>query len=515
MYFTKAVRGTVYLTIQQLIQYSAAFVFYLGVARFVSQTEVGLWSILVASTAVFTTITLIGLPIATQKFVSENYGRGDISTAASVSRLSFAVVTLSTLPTFGAVFLLSPSMSTIVLGGPQYAVPFVLMFSASSMLNFTALYGADMLGLGMYLQVAVQNIVFIIISRILGSALAYMGYGLLGLSSGWAVGALCCLTISIYLMRNRFPKPAGNLFPKELRVKVLRYSSPVWILAIITLAQSWADIAILYALTGQPRITGVYYLASAGATLLAIFWVAVSIVMLSLMSSEEARAGKEVLPDIYKTASRLLNMLILPIGAGLAAIAPTAVEVAYGRSYLQGSGPFALLTATAILPAYVSMNSSALQAIGETKALAKIGATSAIVDILLVTVLVRPLGVDGAALARIAMFLVAFVLTQRTLAWTAQIKIDLEHLARTALLAATTAVPLGVLDYIVSNQISPIVRLLLEGIFFLILYMVSLRLFRVLTRGDIELLRTALPSGGQRILGLLQRLESKPTERKC
>jgi O-antigen/teichoic acid export membrane protein len=431
----------VYLTIQQLIQYSAAFIFYLGVARFVSQTEVGLWSILVASTAVFTTITLIGLPIATQKFVSENYGRGDISTAASVSRLSFAVVTLSTLPTFGAVFLLSPSMSTIVLGGPQYAVPFVLMFSASSMLNFTALYGADMLGLGMYLQVAVQNIVFIIISRILGSALAYMGYGLLGLSSGWAVGALCCLTISIYLMRNRFPKPAGNLFPKELRVKVLRYSSPVWILAIITLAQSWADIAILYALT--------------------------------------------------------------------------AVEVAYGRSYLQGSGPFALLTATAILPAYVSMNTSALQAIGETKALAKIGATSAIVDILLVTVLVRPLGVDGAALARIAMFLVAFVLTQRTLAWTAQIKIDLEHLARTVLLAATTTVPLGVLDYIVSNQISPIARLLLEGIFFLILYMVSLRLFRVLTRGDIELLRTALPSGGQRILGLLQRLESKPTERKC
>jgi len=103
MQSSKAARGTLYLAIQQLIQYLVAFIFYTGVARFITQTEVGLWSILTASTVVFTTLTLLGLPVATQKYVSENYGRGDLSLAASISRLAFATVALSALPTLRAV----------------------------------------------------------------------------------------------------------------------------------------------------------------------------------------------------------------------------------------------------------------------------------------------------------------------------------------------------------------------------------------------------------------------------
>jgi len=57
-------RGTLYLTVQQLIQYLAAFVFYVGVARFITQAEVGLWSMLTASTAVFATLTLFVVLIA-------------------------------------------------------------------------------------------------------------------------------------------------------------------------------------------------------------------------------------------------------------------------------------------------------------------------------------------------------------------------------------------------------------------------------------------------------------------
>jgi len=97
----------------------AAFIFYIGAARFITQAEVGLWSILTASTSVFTTLTLFGLPVATQKCVSENYGRGDLGAAASISQLSFTIVALSTLPTLMAVLLLSPFLSIVILGGPN------------------------------------------------------------------------------------------------------------------------------------------------------------------------------------------------------------------------------------------------------------------------------------------------------------------------------------------------------------------------------------------------------------
>jgi len=135
MQLSEVARGTLYLTIQQSIQYFAAFVFYAGVARFITQAEVGLWSILAASTAVFTTLTLLGLPVATQKYVSENFGREDLGAAASISRLSFRIVALSTLPALTVVLLLSPSLSTLILGGAEYTIPFILVLSASAIID--------------------------------------------------------------------------------------------------------------------------------------------------------------------------------------------------------------------------------------------------------------------------------------------------------------------------------------------------------------------------------------------
>jgi len=494
MQSANAAKGTLYLTIQQLIQYLAAFIFYLGVARSITQAEVGLWSMLAVSTAVFATLTLLGLPVAAQKYVSESYGRGNLGEAASVSRLSFRVVALFTFPSLMITLMFCPYISASILGGSEYTIPLVSVLLASAILNFTALYGADMLGLGMYLEFAIQNLAFILTSKALGLALAYAGYGLLGLASGWLIGALSCLMLSVYLMRRKFPKPRKHL--KELYGTVFRYSLPVWVLALITLAQGWADITILYALTGRAAVTGVYYLASAGATLLAIFWTAISTVILPLMSSEEARIGRQAVSSIYGTSSRLLNILVLPIGASLAAISPTAITIAYGPAYTEGAIPFGLLTATAILPAYVSINTSTLQAIAETKVLAKIGTASAVIDMALVAILVKPLGVNGAALARIGMFLTAFLLMQKTLAERAHARVDLTHLRKTIALAATVGLPLAALDYTLTNlhPINPIARLILEGILFLITYAVSLKRLKIVEIGDLDLLKKALPA---------------------
>jgi len=65
-----------------------------------------------------------------------------------------------------------------------------------------------------------------------------------------------------------------------------------------------------------------------------------------------------------------------------------------------------------------------------------IGAASAIIGIALVTILVKPLAANGAVPARTEMFLTAFLLTQKTLATKAQIKIDPNHFAKAIALAA-------------------------------------------------------------------------------
>jgi len=310
----------------------------------------------------------------------------------------------------------------------RHAMPLALILATSALLNFTSLLGAEMLGLRMYSGVAIQNIAFFLIARGSGLAFAYWGRGLVGLALGWLFGALSCLALSISLTWRKLPKPLHP--PSKLYGEILAYSYPIWILAIITLAQGWVDVSILYALTGETAATAAYYLAVSGASLLAIFWGAISMAIFPAISTEEARVGMNALRPIFRTASRLLNLSILPLGAGLAAISRTAISIAYGPAYATSATPFAILTATAILPAYLAINTSALQAIAETKALAKAGATSAFVEIAMVSILAKPFGANGAVLARVAMYATALLLTQRVLTMKAGIGIDQSHFAK-------------------------------------------------------------------------------------
>jgi len=104
------------------------------------------------------------------------------------------------------------------------------------------------------------------------------------------------------------------------------------------------------------------------------------------------------------------------------------------------------------------------------------------------------------------MFLTAFLLTQKTLGSKARIKIDVSHFAKTIALAVIVALPLAAADYTFTYlyPISPTARLILEGIFFLIFYAVSLRIFRIIEAGDFELLKKVLPHQLERTVNMIE-----------
>jgi len=52
--------------------------------------------------------------------------------------------------------------------------------------------------------------------------------------------------------------------------------------------------------------------------------------------------------------------------------------------------------------------------------------------------------------------------------------------------------------------LDPVTRLILEGIFFLIIYTISLRLFRIVERRDLKLLKETLPHQLEKLLDVLE-----------
>jgi len=75
------------------------------------------------------------------------------------------------------------------------------------------------------------------------------------------------------------------------------------------------------------------------------------------------------------------------------------------------------------------------------------------------------------------MSITAFLLTQKTLAAKAQIRINLSHFTKTIAPAVVVALPLAAVDYTLTYlyATNPITRLILEGISFLLVYTILVK----------------------------------------
>jgi O-antigen/teichoic acid export membrane protein len=228
--------------------------------------------------------------------------------------------------------------------------------------------------------------------------------------------------------------------------------------------------------------------------------------MLPLISAKYGR-GRDVGGDIA-VSTRFLNLTVLPFSLSLAAASQTAVVFAYGSGYLSGVLPFAVLMSVSIIRAYVSLFSTVLKAVGKTRVLMNVGLISFTLDVIVIVVLGKWLGVMGAVVARVVMFSVALTLcyweVKRTLGFT----IDLGSLKRALLLSIAVAAPIAFVDsaftYVV--QVHPLVILLVDGAIFVGVGSLVAMKFKLFEVEDIEFLRQALPKRLHGLLDLAERL---------
>jgi O-antigen/teichoic acid export membrane protein len=192
--------GTFYLALMNAIQYATAFIFYVVVARVLSPSEVGSFSLLLMVMAVFNTLTLLALNNAVIKYVSESLGRGDEEKAWACSVKAFKLILSVAVPALGACLLASPLLFSYV-GVGLLEVSAIL--ASAFVLDLTSYYGAVMYGYCMFKQVSAQNILYTLSTRFLGLSLAFLGLKVLGLSLGFLMGSLATLAYSLLVLRGR------------------------------------------------------------------------------------------------------------------------------------------------------------------------------------------------------------------------------------------------------------------------------------------------------------------------
>ncbi len=337
-------RGTAYITIQQIVFYATSFLYYVLLVRILNLSQVGEISLLAAASSVFTTLTQLALPLAATRFISSHIGSNDATGASSVAATSLRLLLVIAGSGVVVAILASPWIGTTIFKTADSGTLLAATFAASFLFDLTALYGAFFLGLGLYADILYQNILFFPLSRGLGLALAYEGLGPLGIPLGWAIGALATLLLSLYLWKGKLLH--SRSYPAR---PLLVFGLPLFASALVTLLQSWGDIALLQGILGQFGKTGAYYIVVASVSFLSILWIPVAGALYPALSSQSF-----LLITTLQSVSRTAHIL----GISLAATIIDLVSVGLGANALgttAGAVGRALLAITTLLLAWFSL----------------------------------------------------------------------------------------------------------------------------------------------------------------
>jgi O-antigen/teichoic acid export membrane protein len=497
---SEVTRGTVFIAVQNAVQFSINLIFMMALARILPQEEIGSISALTFSFVIFVTISTFSLPTAATKFISEHLGGGDLSQASSVFVAVRKYVLLFSTACLVVACIFSGDFSFLVWGTRGRGPVFIAVFLAAYTFVLRNVHLACLRGLQLFDRYAATVISVIAFGRAIAISLAWLGFGVIGVPIGWFAGELLGLALSLFFCRGRLPKP-GDPYPWR---KLFEFSWPVQTERVISTLADWSDQMLLLAATSDLVLLGTYFLCVRGAASLSIIWLAFNVTVMPTLSRIFGQSGKKRLAGALGTSLRYLLFLLLPAAFGLAVLSRSVMILLGGSMYEGGALPLSILAFGSILQAIAYILMSALNAIAETKAFVKISVANVVTNVSLVLLLSPRFGILGASIARVGMWTVSFLLMLNELRNHIRIELDWSAILKCSLSSVLMAISVTFLDNLLSSSSNIVLRIIVEIGSGILVYSAFLLLLRTLGSEDFSLLRALFP---ERLHGLLVFLE--------
>ena len=327
-----------------------------------TQTDIGVLSILSFLSSIIILITGLALPTALTKFASEKIGKDQQEEAASVQKTVTKTVLTLSLIGFIIAIPLSNQLSQYLFGSSIHAHLIILMLIYTLFFGVITLCNSTLQALYLFGKMATVTLIFIITSRATAVTLAMLHMGLEGVLVGYITGSIASLIAAVAFIRGKLPKTTHN----SPIMPILKFSLPLLLSSLTVLVLNWADVIIVTATTLDYSLTGIYYITLNSITALSVLWIPITTTIFPALSAKHDLKKPQDITNILKTSSRYLIYVILPSCLGLATISPTALAFFYGPNYTSGAIPLSILSVTTIIIALYSLLTTALTAAGKT-----------------------------------------------------------------------------------------------------------------------------------------------------
>ncbi len=282
---------------------------------------------------------------------------------------------------------------------------------------------------------------------------------------------------------------------------LFKFSIPMMIFQLLIYLSDSIDRFIVLNLLGVSAL-GTYTVALTGAmTITIILATPIQSSLVPGISEIYAKFGSDQVSKSLKISGRYLSMLFIPTCIAFSVLSPIIIRILAGQKYVEAIIPLSLVSIGLIMYGFSSILLSGLMAIEKTKQIALTMVIVSVCELVFTFLLIPFFGVSGAAISRVIMYALMFLL----LFWFGRKFISIEF-DRNSIFKTITASLIMALILVILTSIFGYNLLLAPLYVFagLVTYVFSLILLKGITRNDIQFAAQIIPGGEKLLFHIMQ-----------
>jgi O-antigen/teichoic acid export membrane protein len=351
-------------------------------------------------------IVSLGMPSSVTKFIAEGTAKHDRIVAAGVFYQAIRTNLLISLPVAAAMFWSARLLSTRLFGTPERAALFqVLALDIVVAAGLLPTLNSAMLGLQKIREMSAINLVYMVIRQSLIVVLIFATRSLLGLVIAWVVSDLGGALLFLRFLKSSIGPPTFTFDLKHL----VRFSFPLFIQDAVNYGYAWFDQVAL--LTYLPlESLGIYTTIVTAFGVLGGVAAAIGTSLFPTYSTMYEEHGNEVPGDSLRRAARYVYLIVMPLCFGLFSTAKSSLTLFVGEAYAEGTASLMILSLFFAFTLTSTAFTGLLVVLGETVLSLKLTALNIALGAVFTLILLPPLGMVGASIARGITMVVGLVL---------------------------------------------------------------------------------------------------------
>ena len=480
----RVAKGSAYLVVQSLVSMIISAVGFAFIARILTPTEMGVAVALTLTLGIASVLADLGFGGGLTKYVAEYRGREADYTCICFAGILIKVAVASVIALFCAAA--APVISEQLLRSADYTLLFQI-FSIDLLLACTTTTMTSLLlGMNRIRPMASISVVSGFVRQAAAVFLLLQGFGLLGYVTGWIVGDLASMILSIsFIVKAR----AIRVCPVDETISYLKrlasFSWPLFATNIATFLYSWFDRALLLAYIPLSEVA-VYNVAYNAFMLLYAIPTALRSTLFPFYGEQYGRNRHENIAAGVRASTRYAALFFTPLALGLMITANPVITLFAGAAYGSGDVILAILSLLGGISGVGVAFGTLLLVFEMTPTVLLVNAGSIGVSLALSAVLLPLWGARGVAIVKGVSLIIPLALTVISLRKRLPIQFDKEAIWKSWSAAILMLLAVGLIEQVYFRRDLLFFYVFVGGA----VYVLALRILKAVNENDMQLIRT-------------------------